>query len=454
MKKNKWLVGVLMLVFVFWGSLTLKAQSLQNPELINQDFKATQALVDSIRKAVYDSLRRDMMRMHNKMHSQMEEAAKQQEESEARNGEEETQTTGRQNFFRWMSQTMGTRGHLSNMRRFFQPEPTGPMKEWGAYLYANFLRTPPDANGKRNFNNHNLSIELSGKGGQRFHYLAEFGLQHSGEFTSQNELEIEKAYIGYELNKAFTAWSGMFLIPFNRFNVYHEPPNHRLVTTPLITRLLGAVDWNDAGLMFYGRIDVRENRSISYFLYAVNGKAEAPNLEEGINVDNNDNPAYGGRIAFAPDRGSDIAVSYYSSKYDRRSRFDLRMLGFDARYERGDFHLYGEFARADIETPTGYANGEAWGYFAQISQRFNKIFVPTLRYGRAKYNDPYHGEGFDPIAGTPGNGIYFDGSRLSLGLTLYPTESIGLKFEYDINWRDGSRVPDNTIAIQIVSVFE
>ncbi len=448
---KRWKGMAFLLIALFVSPFALRAQSPQDSLRYELKGSVQRALIDSIRKAVYDSLRLDMMRMHEQMHSEMEKAAAKKQEGQK--GDKKA-ASEKMSVMGVMSRMMNTPGHLSNMRRFFQKEPTGPMKEWNAYLYANFLRTPPDKNGKRNFSDHDLSIELSGKGGERFHYLAEFGFRHSGEFASENEFEIGRAYVGYELNQAFTVWAGMFLIPFNRYNVYYEPPNYRLVTTPLITRLVGAVDWNDAGLMFYGRKDVWKNHSISYFLYAVNGKAEAPNLEEGINVDNNDNPSYGGRLAFASSNKMDVGVSYYSSKYDRRARFRLRMMGMDARFERSDFHLYGEFARADIETPPGYASGRAWGYFAQVSYRLKKIVVPTVRYGKAKYADPYHGEGFDPVKGTPGGGIDFDGSRLSLGLTLYPVESVGLKFEYDVNWRDGAKVPDHTIALQVVSVFE
>lgn len=407
-----------------------------------------QSLVDSIRQAVLDSVRLDMMRMHEGMTAMAQESGTEERDSEGTSG------SSADSFFGRMMRNMSSRGHLSNMRRMIQPESSGPMKDWGAYLYTNYLRTPPDEDGKRSFNNHNLSIELSGQAGERFHYLGEFGLRHSGEFTSENEIEIEKAYVGYEFSKALTVWSGMFLIPFNRFNIYHEPPNHRLVTTPLITRLLGAVDWNDAGVLLYGRVEPWPRRSVSYFLYAVNGKAEAPDLEEGINVDNNDSPAYGGRVAFAPAEGVDIGFSYYTSKYDRRASYDLRMLGVEAQYERGDLQLYGEYARADIGTPAAFADGKAWGLFVQASYLLQDKFMPVVRYEVAKYDDPYHGEGFDPAAGTPGSGIQFDGRRLALGIALYPTEAVGLKLEYGINWRDGVRVADNTIALQAVAVLE
>ncbi len=294
---------------------------------------------------------------------------------------------------------------------------------------------------------------------QRVQMAAELEFEEGTE-----EILLELAVIDFRLHHTLTFRGGMLLSPLGKFNLAHDSPANKMTDRPLVSTQIIPTTLSEPGMGILGSFYPSAQSRITYELYAVNGftsdiineSPEGTRIAEGKHniEDNNNSPAFVGRIGYSPISETDLGFSWHSGKYnvteldgltideDR----NLTILALDGEVRRGRYELLGEYAHASIDIPanlagTIFASGQQ-GFYLQTSVAFlnekiatipESYFEGVVRYDRVDFDTDVDGDTH---------------TRLTLGLNFRPTADSVLKLNYAYNWmRDGLNVETNSAGI-------
>jgi len=295
---------------------------------------------------------------------------------------------------------------------------TGPSVS--GYTYTEYFRTPDVT---KNFDIHYLAIAVSGRALDNVSYVGEFELEHGG--TGGDNTFVEQAYIDWWLRPDVALKVGAMLVPFNRFDDFHDPLMNLLITRPQVSREIGVSAWKDVGLDLHGYVVLGGQTSLSCDLYTVNGLGAGANLRGSRQYrDNNEELAYGGRLSVLHGNVLEIGASGYRGAWDDTGRHDLTMLGSHLMLHTSIADVYGEWARAASENPGPTRDGDMSGYFIQASRLFGAQYRGTVRWGALDYLD-----GSEELGRSSAKGDK-DLRELVLGLSYYPARKFVVKMEY------------------------
>ncbi len=258
---------------------------------------------------------------------------------------------------------------------------------------------------------------------------------------------LEQAWVGYLPSSAINIRAGLFLVPFGLYNRANRPHETLLIRTPLNLAEAYPSSWRELGLCVEGRIGI-----VSYSAYIGNGLGEAEDLKGSQQFrDNNLEKGKGGRLALALSNYFQIGASYYNGKYDESGERRLILEGVDVTWVTVDWEVHGEYTRAKIENPDPFGDGEIEGYAIWMSMNLGKL-QPVASFQKVTYDDAYHGIGFvAPLQ--PGEGIFQNRSRWTLGFRYILGPNVFLKFEYDWNREKDLKIKDNVFQIQAALGF-
>jgi hypothetical protein len=290
------------------------------------------------------------------------------------------------------------------------------------------------------FGNSQLGLIFSDEIAPKINYIAEI------RFKGESRIEIEQAWVGFNLSELLNFNLGMYVVPFGKYNQINRPHQTMLINSPLIIEKMFPSSWRDIGVQLEGRTG-----GIYYSAYMGNGLYESVNLEGGQQFrDNNLDKAIGGRLGTALDKSLEVAVSYYRGKYDDANSRDLTLQGADLIWSSEGVQILAEYLKASIQNPESFAEGKVEGFYIQGSSESGSL-RPVVSYQRLKYEDPFHGQGFTST--TPGAGISEDKSRWAVGLVYFASENVFLSFEYDFNREKNLEIKDNSYSLQVAISF-
>ena len=156
------------------------------------------------------------------------------------------------------------------------------------------------------FGNSQLGLIFSDEIAPNINYVAEI------RFKEENRIEIEQAWVGFDLSELLNFKLGMYVVPFGKYNQINRPHQTMLINSPLIIEKMFPPSWRDIGVQLEGRTG-----GIYYSAYMGNGLYESEDLEGSQQFqDNNLNKAMGGRLGTALSESLEVALSYYRGKYD------------------------------------------------------------------------------------------------------------------------------------------
>ena len=134
-----------------------------------------------------------------------------------------------------------------------------PLKDitLGGYgeLHYNALSGSGGANDKREIDFHRFVLTFGKEFNERVRFFSEFELEHAiaGEGQS-GEIELEQAFIDYDLNDRHTARAGVFLLPVGLLNETHEPTRFYGVERNPVEKNIIPTTWWEAGVGLYGQL--------------------------------------------------------------------------------------------------------------------------------------------------------------------------------------------------------
>ena len=278
---------------------------------------------------------------------------------------------------------------------------------------------------------------------------AELDYEHAAR-----ELELEYAFLDFDVLPALSLRVGSVLMPVGPLNEFHEPPTYYSVERPYVQNTIIPTTWQENGLGLVGRAGTG---SLGYRAYLVTGlDASAFTALSGIRGGRTgssealaEDLAGVARIEYATAPGLSLGASGYFGGADHNlpglGDVTVGIVEADARFRRGGLDVRGVYARVlvdgadSVSAVTGENVGEVLqGVYGEVAydllrrdrslERRRSLFL----FGRIERFDTNEempdGIPVDPAA---------DRKVLTVGAAFMPIETISLKADFE-HWKDGT----------------
>ena len=195
----------------------------------------------------------------------------------------------------------------------------------GGYIdmeFENFQNT------NSTFDQHRWIINIGAELTDRIRFFSEYEIEHGGPDSANNdgEAKVEQAWVDYLINQGINLRAGSILVPFGRYNIYHDSDLQDLTDRPLVNRDIIPTTWTESGAGIHGEIYPTignyEDLEIGYEFYIING-LDFGFSDTGLGAsrgslksDNNNSKALVGRWLISPALGQEIGLSGYYGKYN------------------------------------------------------------------------------------------------------------------------------------------
>ena len=256
---------------------------------------------------------------------------------------------------------------------------------FGGYgeLHGNWLDDQHGSADKDEIDLHRFVLEFRHEFSDNLRFVSEVEYEHGVAGEGQNgEVEIEQAYIQYDLNNQYSMTGGVFIIPVGILNETHEPGTFYGVERNNIETKIIPTTWWEGGAMLSAKYD----SGISYDLAVSSGlKATAAtnylprSARQKVSEASAKSPSLTGRIKYTGIPGLEIggAINHqvdYSQ--DTLSTVDdATLYEAHAILQRGNIGFKAMYAEWDIQGsgPESVGADRQLGWFVEPSYRVNDI---------------------------------------------------------------------------------
>lgn len=295
-------------------------------------------------------------------------------------------------------------------------------------LHYNNLDGKGGASDKKEIDFHRFVLYLGHDFNERIRLRSELEVEHAlaGE-SKKGEVELEQAYVEYDVNPNLQARGGVFLIPAGILNETHEPPTfYGVERNPIENAIIPSTWWaGGAGLTWrFGEgwtLDAAIHEGLK--TTAANNYAVRNGRQKTSEADAED-LASTLRIKWTGMPGLELAASYQLQK-DITQSADPTAGGADlfethAIYQNGPFGLRALYAQWDLDGsgPKALGADEQSGYYLEPSWRLNEAWGVFARYSE-----------WDNRAGSDGPGNT-EKVQTNLGVNYWPHPSVVVKADY------------------------
>lgn len=280
-----------------------------------------------------------------------------------------------------------------------------------------------------------------------------------------NEMELEFAYLDFQINPAFNVRAGAMLMPVGPLNEFHEPPLFYSVERPAIQTFIIPTTWGEGGAGIFGS----PLPGLRYRVYVVAGLAASGfSAEKGIrggrgkvsggsgNV--KDKPpktgeelAVVGRLEYSPIPGLDLGVSLYEGGVDQANNIggdpSLGIVEVDGRVRMAGVDFQAVYVHIDIDDAdqinakfSKNVAKEMSGLYVELAYRLGTAMgtdwdlVPFIRFEEINTQDKMPA-GTNPI-------LKWDRKVYTYGLAFFPHPQVALKADFEDWENDDPADPD------------
>ncbi|RLA24208.1 MAG: porin [Gammaproteobacteria bacterium] len=302
----------------------------------------------------------------------------------------------------------------------------------GAYgeLHYNNLSGKGGASDKDEIDFHRFVLFFGHEFTDDIRFFSELELEHSiaGD-GKKGEIELEQAYLDFDLNDKHTARAGLFLIPVGIINETHEPPTFYGTERNPVEKNIIPATWWEAGAGAYGQL----GGGFSYDAYIHSGLATTSGnnfavrkgRQKASKAKANDLAATG-RIKYTGIAGLELAfTAQYQediSQISSDGADSANMFETHAVWTTGPFTLKALYAMWDIEGSAVKAVGadKQDGFYLEPSFKINSKLGIFARYNQ-----------WDNQAGS-NSGEAKDTSKeqWDIGVNWWPHEDVVIKADY------------------------
>lgn len=274
---------------------------------------------------------------------------------------------------------------------------------------------------------HRFVIFVNHEFNDKIRLFSEFEIEHafvsdnndgSGN-TSPGEVEVEQAYIQFDISENTNVDAGVFLIPVGILNESHEPPTFYGVERNPVEKNIIPVTWWEGGAMLSGHYI----SGFSYDLALTSGLDGGTSIRGGRQKTasaNANNLAGTARVKYTGVRGLELAgtVQYQDDMTQDSSDMtnSATLVETHARYNFSDITLTGLYARWDIDgedAATAQKDVQDGGYI-EASYKFTPkwgVFVRQNQWDNGGTGDTSK-------------------SQTDVGFNYWPHENVVIKADY------------------------
>ncbi|MBV1875917.1 MAG: OprO/OprP family phosphate-selective porin [Cycloclasticus sp.] len=304
-------------------------------------------------------------------------------------------------------------------------------------LHYNNLSGKGGASDKDEIDFHRFVLFFGHEFSDEIRFFSELELEHSISGDEKNgEVELEQAYIDFDLNDNHTARAGLFLLPVGIINETHEPPTFYGTERNPIEKNIIPATWWAAGAGAHGQLGA----GFSYDAY----------IHSGLNVDDSfsvrggrqkvskakaNDPAATARLKYTGIPGLELAVS---AQHQQNMGQGL-VAGLDsgnliethAIWSTGPFTLKALYAAWDIDGSAVKAAGadKQEGFYVEPSYRLSEKFGIFARFNQ-----------WDNKAGSnAGDAKDSEKEQWDVGVNYWPHEDVVIKADYQYQNNDNGK---------------
>ena len=259
-------------------------------------------------------------------------------------------------------------------------------------LHYNNLRNDGPKGNKDEIDFHRFVLFINHEFNDKMRFVSELELEHSlaGD-GAPGEVELEQAYIQYDVTQKTAVVGGLFLTPVGILNETHEPPTFYGVERNNVEKNIIPTTWWEGGAMLQHEImdGLSTDLSVTSGLNASGGKnAFLPRKgRQKVAEAEAKTFAYNGRLKYTAIPGLELAGTInYQDNYcqneikgcDSATLYEGHVV-----YNRDAFGLRALYAIWDIDGSAVSAIGadEQYGYYIEPSYRFNNAWTMNQDIG-------------------------------------------------------------------------
>jgi hypothetical protein len=268
------------------------------------------------------------------------------------------------------------------------------------------------------------------------------------DFLTGNEILVEFAELTFMIvDEKLDFVAGLILLPWGRYNLYHDDPLADLPDRPLVSRYIGSVAAQQPGVAVQGTLEAGGGWFLDYDVALVQGFQDGFSTANGVRdarpsfrEDNNDNKQVFGRFVVTPPLRIvdvfELGGSFTYGEWDAGSDLADYGWGLDLFVKRGPFRFTGEYMWLKIEQPTGAPATEPQrqnGWYAEIAYDF---FPASWRGKHLLLTDEstftlvVRVEALDLNEATEGTVLRDDISAVTIGFCFRPVRRTVIKIAY------------------------
>ena len=264
-------------------------------------------------------------------------------------------------------------------------------------------------------------------------FFSEFELEHALAGDGKpGEVELEQAFVEFDLTDNTTLKTGVFLLPVGIINETHEPPAFYGVERNPVEKNIIPSTWWEAGAGFNTRfsnglsadfaihsgLNVPTDGSKSFLIRSGRQKVAKANA---------DSLAYTARIKYTAIPGLELAASYQLQDDVSQGAVgaDATLFTAHAIYNTGNFGFRALYATWDIDSAQAKAIGRDTqeGYYIEPSYKITEHFGVFVRFNAWDNN--------------AGDSDDTEKKQTNFGINYWPIEDVVFKF--DIENRSGAQ---------------
>jgi hypothetical protein len=293
-------------------------------------------------------------------------------------------------------------------------------------LHYNNLSGKGGASDKDEIDFHRFVLFFGHEFTDNLRFFSELELEHSiASKSDSGEVELEQAYLQYDINDQHRVTGGLFLTPVGIINETHEPNTFYGTERNPVEKNIIPATWWEAGVMFSGEIA----EGFSYDVAATSGLNTTSGSDykvrsgrQKVSKADAEDFAYTGRIKWTGIPGLELAatVQYQEdiTQSNDSTAGSATLFETHAVFQRGNFGLRALYATWDLDGsgPKSIGADEQTGWYVEPSFQINDNFGVFVRYNE-----------WDNAAGSSSDTEY---QQFDLGVNWWPHRDVVVKIDY------------------------
>lgn len=268
------------------------------------------------------------------------------------------------------------------------------------------------------------------------------------DFLTGNEILVEYAEIAFEvIDEKLVLKAGLVLIPWGRFNQFHDDPMNDLTDRPLVSRYLGATAFDQPGVEAEGAWGFGGGWFLDWDVALTQGLDDDITTADGarggrqsFRADNNENKELWWRVVLAIPAtfldAFELGHSGTLGKYDDASAREVFGWAFELFLRKGPFELVAEYMNLEFDRDSSAPASDPRrmdGWYVEGRYHF---FPPSWRGRHKLLNEEstftlvVRVEAIDLNHATSGTAFRDDLGQWTVGLNFRPVERTAIKISY------------------------